>query len=903
MKPILTTLSIVFFSVCFSFSQELKLEYMKIDSIPDSNFKKAYVAELNNDGYRDLILVASLNDSTFIGYIYFQTDSLEFTRMDSIKNLSSQFLEIHDIDNSGQIDVLANIWKGEQSYTVALLNYQMSNGFTSKEITQCGKLAELLINDENNDGLKDLWIYSNKTETSELKKLKQKELSSFIVDSIFYNVSIPIATSINFDGIKDLIVQEEITNDLLFITKDNLNGQLKDTLRHSFSIPIHKKRIIDSNHDGSPDLISISYQDDKLVVWSFDQSHDLNGKAEYKTNASEVHYFNTGDYNNDGFYDFILVNDSVHLLLAEDSTGFQFHRNSMLYNSRTKILEASDINDDGILDFFTVDHRDDSTFLSFAINLTNETNKGPILVPIFPPVTIGNKTTFSWSDSKDDKTPLQANSYDFYLANETEFKVTSSTDLINPKRDGFRNQSTIGLNLFDNQFSLFDLSDGKYQWGVAGIDNAYHSNTDIKNCNDVCNNETSLPLCLEISSEEVFACLRDTLKLSLGEETDSVSWFSVNNGYIDSGNTIDFIVSENDTVYAIALPRKPCDDITNACVKNHSVGITTSENIDLIQDAYFFCPDSTLTLSLYINYDETVWYSGSAIISTESSIIINESLTDTILYVKAKMDTSLCFYFDTIQIKTSEPLDIEIFEADLDSACLNTVYSPFSDVSDSISVIYYFNGQPLPVDGILINEAKQIVAEGTFLKCYTFYDTIQVIPINPPVITVEGEKTIYPGKSTHLTAKGGVSYTWTPEAYLSNPFSSSTTATPPSEIVYSVTGINNAGCTGNTSINITVVPSIYIPELFTPNDDGKNDQLLVYGSGVKSISFDLYDGSGRKVFSSNSVSQMTQYGWDGTRNGAKITPGTYLWTISGEFANGIPLTYEGKTSGELKIVR
>lgn len=83
--------------------------------------------------------------------------------------------------------------------------------------------------------------------------------------------------------------------------------------------------------------------------------------------------------------------------------------------------------------------------------------------------------------------------------------------------------------------------------------------------------------------------------------------------------------------------------------------------------------------------------------------------------------------------------------------------------------------------------------------------TISVV-VNPlPVINVNPvTSTICAGYSVALNATGGSSYTWSPVNGLSCTNCVSPIATPPSSIIYSVTGNNTNGCVNTTTVSVTV---------------------------------------------------------------------------------------------------
>ncbi|PJB16604.1 MAG: hypothetical protein CO118_00200 [Flavobacteriales bacterium CG_4_9_14_3_um_filter_32_8] len=86
-----------------------------------------------------------------------------------------------------------------------------------------------------------------------------------------------------------------------------------------------------------------------------------------------------------------------------------------------------------------------------------------------------------------------------------------------------------------------------------------------------------------------------------------------------------------------------------------------------------------------------------------------------------------------------------------------------------------------------------------------------------------------------------------------------------------------------------------IPMAFSPNGDGNNDFLFVYGSRIESLTFDVFDRWGEKVFSSSSLDK----GWDGNYKGKKATSGVYVYKLRAVFTDG---EVDNKT-GNITLVR
>ena len=73
------------------------------------------------------------------------------------------------------------------------------------------------------------------------------------------------------------------------------------------------------------------------------------------------------------------------------------------------------------------------------------------------------------------------------------------------------------------------------------------------------------------------------------------------------------------------------------------------------------------------------------------------------------------------------------------------------------------------------------------------------------------------------------------------------------------------------------VPEISMPNIFTPNNDGQNDQFFpVQMINVKDITLTIYNIWGTEIFETTNVPE----GWDGKSNGQNSPEGTYYWRLN-----------------------
>lgn len=100
-----------------------------------------------------------------------------------------------------------------------------------------------------------------------------------------------------------------------------------------------------------------------------------------------------------------------------------------------------------------------------------------------------------------------------------------------------------------------------------------------------------------------------------------------------------------------------------------------------------------------------------------------------------------------------------------------------------------------------------------------------------------------------------------------------------------------------TVIDCSELPEhIYVPNIFSPNQDGQNDILYVYGSGIAQFELIVYNRWGQKIFESTEFSK----GWDGTYKKKLCPPGVYVYLLKYTFLNS---TEQHTLSGTITLVR
>jgi len=82
---------------------------------------------------------------------------------------------------------------------------------------------------------------------------------------------------------------------------------------------------------------------------------------------------------------------------------------------------------------------------------------------------------------------------------------------------------------------------------------------------------------------------------------------------------------------------------------------------------------------------------------------------------------------------------------------------------------------------------------------------------------------------------------------------------------------------------------IFIPNVFSPNDDLVNDHFSFYHEGVESLHVEIYDRWGSMVFNSSHI----HFSWDGRFKGKDCITGVYAYVIKGRYNNSQEFLFKG----------
>lgn len=137
---------------------------------------------------------------------------------------------------------------------------------------------------------------------------------------------------------------------------------------------------------------------------------------------------------------------------------------------------------------------------------------------------------------------------------------------------------------------------------------------------------------------------------------------------------------------------------------------------------------------------------------------------------------------------------------------------------------------------------------------------------------------------------GQYNYQWDPSAGLNSSAIAAPLANPDTTTTYTVKVTDAMGCWSESTVRVVVGKKLLIPDAFSPNGDGINDEWLLFGrEKFPEMQVFVYDRWGSTVFYSNGY----QVPWDGRYKGQKVPAGIYPYKIAGK---------EGKWHGTVTVL-
>ncbi|MEO7043739.1 MAG: PKD domain-containing protein [Ferruginibacter sp.] len=177
-------------------------------------------------------------------------------------------------------------------------------------------------------------------------------------------------------------------------------------------------------------------------------------------------------------------------------------------------------------------------------------------------------------------------------------------------------------------------------------------------------------------------------------------------------------------------------------------------------------------------------------------------------------------------------------------------------------------------------------------NCFSDMASIKVKVLSLPTVSISPLPELLLGTPVQITSISSadvVKWLWTPADYLNCSNCASPVTTPLAALNYKLTVTNNDGCQATANLQLKLqcqADKVFIPNAFTPNNDGLNDRFNIKGiSIVKHLV--IYGRWGNIIYErSNYNAAATSAGWDGNYKGQPMPADTYVYFAEMECSNG-----------------
>jgi gliding motility-associated-like protein len=315
------------------------------------------------------------------------------------------------------------------------------------------------------------------------------------------------------------------------------------------------------------------------------------------------------------------------------------------------------------------------------------------------------------------------------------------------------------------------------------------------------------------------------------------------------------------------------------------VVVNVSDSIDITVPDTFICNTGAIVISNTFStsgIDTWNWLPTLGVSNTTSPNPILVPPVDTTYYLAGFNSLTGCGYIDSIHI--------DVFELDV---------VHFTDTTICLGDSVDFNLQPTGGSGgysfVWLSTSQGYISDdsignptvapdvttiytGIVTDDTTGCQTTVNITVNVSPLIVQatpGSILINPGQRVQLQAFGAMFYAWSPDTMINCITCPDPVVTPLTSMTYTVLGWDTAGCQGTANVIIVIDPFL-VPNVFSPNGDGINDQLLFNYHGNAFYEISVFDRWGVQIFTTTDKTAM----WDGKTNGGGDAPeGVYYVAV------------------------
>jgi len=432
-------------------------------------------------------------------------------------------------------------------------------------------------------------------------------------------------------------------------------------------------------------------------------------------------------------------------------------------------------------------------------------------------------------------------------------------------------------------FPLEAYGGTNYEWSPANV----LSNAFISNPVAVVNVTTQFTVIISDS------CGSDTLQLTLPVHSQSIS--ISNDTSVCLGGSIPLMVTGPGTVSwdppgslndpfsfnPIATPDSMTTYVAtvtslNNCIYTDTVTIDVNYNppIPVLADTLFFCVGTVLSVNVS-GGDTYLWTPQNAFITPFTGDFVTVSPPSEMWFF-CEVTNSCGSSTDSVFIIPVQP---QITAGNDTIICPGEIASLWANGASyyqwfPVNALVSFSSAGAEVSPLTSTNFMVVGTDQTGCKDTAF---VQVDLFPNPSVQVPSSIIAFYGDQVPIFATSQTSgvFSWSPPEFLSCVNCANPIASPNQNITYTVHFVDMNGCTAENHVSISYQSIIYVPNTFTPHEDGVNDLFGVYGGNIKKMKMLIFNRWGELVYTLNDINEF----WDGTYNGKECQDGTYVWRL------------------------
>jgi gliding motility-associated-like protein len=402
----------------------------------------------------------------------------------------------------------------------------------------------------------------------------------------------------------------------------------------------------------------------------------------------------------------------------------------------------------------------------------------------------------------------------------------------------------------------------------------------------------------DFTIDDTLSCLNDSVSFSdnsagelLGRiwyfgDGDTSTQIAPKHIYLSTGNYSPTLIIGNEA---------GCSDTLSK-----SVHVLPPPNVDAGFDSAI-CLGQSIVLNAS-GASRYTWSSDASLNCTACTNPVANPKLNTRYYVTGT-DAFGCSASDSVFIEVEQP--VTLFVNGMDTVC----YGSSIQLSASGAEVYTWQPStglssaniPNPVATPLTTTTYTL--KGTDAKnCFTDTASVKVIVAPNPKFNIVDTNITLSASSTYLIKTTNspdiIKWQWSPPTNLSCTNCPQPLASGNEIIQYTAVASNAYGCSDSDKIIIKGTCSrdlIFIPNTFSPNDDGINDRFYPRGPGIYLIkSMRIFNRLGQMIFErTNFQADVESEGWDGTMHSKKLPEDVYIYFIEVICNNGATITFKG----------